>query len=262
VTEFTISASTFEVAWEHSDLGEMPIVIYVQPAGFYEWERAEVVRRAWEELERVGGARDGKHDEELTAMFEVLSTARRAVDARLALGRAGAPGTEFRGMAAAIGDDGVLAKLADRTLTLKTILGSGLSREIVSLLPDHPAGPGRSISLSRDVIDPAAQQAGESLYGFADLLIERGVPGDQARTLVRMIDGTKRRGQFGAAVRDRDGRRTAARRAIAFHDTDNGRYLMTDRVTGDGSVWTTVAPATATMIAEQLQALLDGLARA
>jgi len=269
--EITLTASTFEVAWEHAKLGEMPIVLYVPPAGFQEWERAEVVRRAWDELDGAGLAHRGRLDAALVGMLELLSAPRRAVDARLALGKAGARpsgagvphnAAEIRGLAAATGDNGVLARLADGKLTMRPVFGSGLAREIVSLLPEHPAGPGSSVSLSREQVDPAARAAGPSLYGFAELLREAGVPGDQARTLVRMIEGTRRRGQFGAAVRDRDGRRHAARRVVAFHDTDRGRYLMVDRATADDRVWTTIAPATAQLLAEHIQAMLDGLTTA
>lgn len=257
--EVTLSASTYEVAWEQAKLGEMPIAVHVPPAGFQEWERTEVVRQAWDELERAGLARYGRLDDGLAGMLELLATARRAVDARLALGRAGADGTEVRGMAAAKGDNGVLAKLAGGTLTLRPIFGSGLGREIVTLLPEQSAGPGSSVSLSREQIDPAARAAGSSLYGFADRLMDLGVPGDQARTLVRMIEGTRRRGQFGAAIRDREGRRHSARRVVAFHDTDNGRYVMIDHATSDGRIWTTVTPAGAPQIAEHVEALLASL---
>jgi hypothetical protein len=75
-----------------------------------------------------------------------------------------------------------------------------------------------------------------------------------------MIEGTRRRGQFGAAVRDREGHRTAARRVVAFHNTDKGRYLMVDRRTADGRVWTTVAPATEQLLAEHIEAMLARLA--
>ena len=260
--EVALTASTFEVAWEHAKLGEMPIVLYVPPSGFLEIERAAVVRRAWEELESAGLARHGRLDESLAGMLELLSTPSRAVDARLALGRAGQPGTEVCGMAAARGGDGVLARLVDDTLTLRQIFGDALSREIVKLLPDEPAGPGRSVSLPREQLDPAARAAGSSLSWFAERLIRAGVPGDQARTLIRMIDGTKRRGQFGAAVREPDGRRRAAQRVVGVHDTPGGRYLMVDRAGTDGRVWTTVTPAAAHVLVEHVQAMLDALAAA
>lgn len=253
----TLTASTFEVAWQLAGLGEMPIALYVPPAGFAESERAAVVRRAWDELDRAGLAHSGRLHPRLVGMLELLSAPRRAVDARIALGKVTAAGREVRGMAAANGDSGVLARLAGGQLTMWPIFGSGLARETVRLLPDHPAGPGGSVSLSRELIDPAAKAAGRSLYGFAERLIAAGVPGDQARTLVRMIEGTKRRGQFGAAVRDNDGRRQPARRAVAFHDTDGGRYLMVDRTSADGRTWTTVTPATEQLLADHVQALLD-----
>jgi hypothetical protein len=255
----TLSASTYQVAWEHARLGDMPIVVYVPPRGFEEWERAEVVRAAWEELERLGLARYGQLADGLAGMLSVLAHAHREVDARLALDRAGRPGAQVRAMAGAMGEDGVLAVLRDGRLALRWIFGSGLAREIVDLLPEHRAGPGASVSLPRSRIEPAAQRAGSSLYGFADELVGFGIAGDQARNMVRMIEGTFRRGQFGAAVRDREGRRHPAGRAVAFHDTKAGRYLMVDRTAADGQVWTTVTPATPALLAEHVQALLDGL---
>src|SRR5215204_4566099 len=83
----TMSAATYEVAWSHAGLGDMPIVVYVPPKGFEEWERAAVVRAAWEELERLGLARFGELTGEFADMLGLLSHARREVDARLALDR-------------------------------------------------------------------------------------------------------------------------------------------------------------------------------
>lgn len=259
VTDITLAASTFEVAWTHARLGELPIVLYVPPRGFHEWEREQVVRQAWAELQQFGPAAPGRLPNGLHAMFEVLAMADRVVDARLSLGRAGQPGTDVRGMAAACGDQAVLARLAGDVLTLRPITAESLSREIVTLLPGHPAGPGASVSLPREQLEPAALAAGSSVFSFAERLVEQGAPGHQARTLARMIAATVRRGQFGAAVRDRSGRRRAAQRAVAFHDTATGRYLMADHVSADGRVWTTVTPATAHLLAEHVQTLLTNL---
>lgn len=257
----TLSASAWQVAWERAQLGDLPIVLYVPFEGFLESERAAVVDRALSELARLGLARQGALTDEFTRMLTVLARARREVNLRMWTGKGGTPGSELRGMAAASGDSGVLASMVDGQLTLRPIYGSGLAREIVGLLPEHRTGPGRSVSVAREVLDPAAAAAGSSLYRLADHLISRGVPGDQARTLPRMIDGTFRRGQLGAAVSDRDGRRTPARTTLAFHDTEGGRYLMEDRRTADGKVWTTVTPASAAMLAEHLQGILDRLQR-
>lgn len=255
----TLTASTFEVAWERAGLGDQPIAVYVPPKGFEEWERAEVVRTAWAELERLGLVEYGRLGDEFAGMLAVLAGARREVDARLALDRVGEPGGQVRGLAGATGDEGVLAVLKDDKLSLSWIFGSGLAREIVDLLPEHPAGQGTSVSLPKAQIQVAAERAGSSLYGFADELVELGIPGEPARHMVRMIEGTFRRGQFGAAVRDRDGRRHPAQRAVAFHDTKAGRYLMVNRRTSDGQVWTTITPATSTLLAEHVQSLLDGI---
>jgi hypothetical protein len=277
--ELTITARTFEVAWALAGCGPMPTVLFVPPAGFHDWERAEVVRRAHDELQATGLASHGRLAPALAAMFELLGAPRLAVHARLASApdQSGAPGrsgprhragagtgppTRTRGLAAAAGDRAVLATMCGGRLTLRPVAAGRLAHEIVSLLPAHPPGPGSPVSLPRDLLDPAARAAGTSLSSFAQCLTTAGIPAQQAGALVRMIGGTVRRGQFGAELRDAHGRRHAAPRAVAVHDTGAGRYLMVDGTAADGRPWTTVAPATVQLVAGRVRAMVDDLAGA
>jgi hypothetical protein len=257
----TMSTSAYEVAWSAGGYGPMPMVLYVRPTGFYEWERNAAVRAGWDELEGSGAASNMTVLPHVDQMFRVLAEAQRETNARLALARAGEPDAAVRAIAASVGEDAVLGVWRGDTITFRSIFASGLAREITGLLANVGAGPGGSVSLDRAVLDPAAEAAGGDLFRFVDELIGRGTPGDQARTLARMMEGTCRRGQFGAAVRDRQNRRHSAGRAVAFHDTDRGRYVMEDRYAQDGALWTTMAPATTARLTQQVQAMLDRLAR-
>ena len=252
--EVVLSTSAYEVAWVHAGLGEMPIVIYVPPRGFEPGQRQAVIRDGFAELQRLGLADRGRLHPDLADSLALLARPRHAVDLRM-----GTDDGEVRALAAAAGDLGVLAQLAGGRLRLRPVRGSSIVREIVALLPDHPAGPGTAVSLPRDQIEPAARAAGSSPYAFADALIQDGTAIGTARALARMIDGPIRRGQFGAAVRDRDGTRRPAPRVVAFHDTQRGRFLIEEKRSPDGRIWTTVAPADSQRLGQHLARLLDEL---
>ncbi len=76
MTEATLSATAFRTAWEHLDLGAMPIVLHVQddPA-------------PWSHLTELGLARGGELDPWLGAVFKLLAGPPRSADLRLGIGR-------------------------------------------------------------------------------------------------------------------------------------------------------------------------------
>jgi hypothetical protein len=77
VTKATLSATAFRTAWEHLDLGAMPIVLHVQddPA-------------PWSHLTAPGLARGGELDPWLGAAFKLIAYPPRSADLRLGIGRA------------------------------------------------------------------------------------------------------------------------------------------------------------------------------
>ncbi|WP_159447673.1 ESX secretion-associated protein EspG [Streptoalloteichus hindustanus] len=248
-----ISASAYQVAWSALRLGPPPVVLHVPPRGFLAEERAVVVADAWAELERLGLAARHRLDPVLGDALAVLADPRQAVDARIGTVDRG----EVRALVATSGEIGVVAVLHDSALRLRYLYDGALGREAVGLLAEHPAGPGRPVSAPRAAIDLAARCAGPSPTAFARGLVRQGVGAADARGLARMVGGARRRGQFGAAVLDRHGRRRRASRVVAFHDTADGRYLVEERSAADGRRWATVAPTDNACLARHVQDLLD-----
>jgi hypothetical protein len=254
-TTVSLGVSAYQVAWEHLDLGSMPIVLYVPPEGARSDDRGRVRESAWAELRARELAEGSRLETWFADALRLLAGARWSVDVRFGIGR-----EAVRGLAAARDEHAVLATLTPDTLRLRLIDHGALADEAVGLLPPHPAGPGTAVSLPVGDVDVAAHDAGSALYSLADHLVGHGVPEDQTRTLVEMTAGTFRRGQFGATLLDGHGRRYRLPRALAVHDTPAGRYLMEQRSAANGRQWTTVAPADGARLARGVRALLAELA--
>jgi hypothetical protein len=123
VTKATLSATAFRTAWEHLDLGAMPIVLHVQddPA-------------PWSHLTAPGLARGGELDPWLGAAFKLLAYPPRSADLRLGIGR-----SAVRALAAATGSGSVLAVLTRDVVTVREA-SVDLATALVALLPRLPDG--------------------------------------------------------------------------------------------------------------------------
>jgi hypothetical protein len=221
----SISALEFDVLIEHFQLDPMPLVLKVPSPGRTDDERAALVDQAWAGLANLDVQR-------LEHQLGILRRAEREIDGRVWVGRS------LRLLAAAIGDDAVLAVLDGDRLTLHDADATGLPRHALSVLPATPAGPGRSVTLRTADFEAAAREA-TGQAELATALRNRGVK--DAVELADMIGDVIHRGQFGSAVRDRWSRRKRAARVISFFDTAEGRYLQVRR--DDQEAWTTISPA-------------------
>ncbi len=123
MTTATLGATAFRTAWEHLDLGAMPIVLHVQdePA-------------PWSHLTARGLARGGELDPWLGAAFKLIAYPPRSADLRLGIGRAG-----VRALAASAGSGSVLAVLTRDLLTVREV-DADLATALVALLPELPGG--------------------------------------------------------------------------------------------------------------------------
>src|SRR5256885_10277247 len=139
---------------------------------------------------------------------------------------------------------------------------AGLAAAAVGLLPPRDAGPGQSVSLRSEDFEAAANASGGTRQGFHAALLSRGIRGGDADALSRMINDVRGTGNFGAAARDRLGRRQRADRVVSFFDTDEGRYVQIRRPSQDGSLWTTISPADARKLTQHVEQLLDEIIRA
>ena len=236
----TISALEYDVLIEHFQLDPMPLVLKVPSPGRTDDERAALVAQAWAGLEHHDVAR-------LEHQLGILRRAEREIDGRVWVGRS------LRLLAAAQGDDAVLAVLDGDRLTLHDADATGLPRHALSVLPQLNGGPGRSVTLRTADFEAAAREA----TGQAELaraLASRGVK--DATDLADMIGDIVNRGQFGSAVRDRWSRRVRAGRVISFFDTKDGRYLQVRR-DNDTEAWTTISPADPRRLLQHLTELHD-----
>lgn len=243
-----ISALEFDVLWEHYEFDQMPLVLKVPSPGRTDDERKQIVHRVWDGLARRGLGTPIDPHPGLYGLLNLLRRPDREIDGRMWLGR------EFRLLAAATGEEAVLATLADDMLTLRPAEATGLPRFALSVLPSVPAGPGQSITLRSDDFAAAAQEATKQ-EELAGALHSRGVRDSDATSLSEMIGDIVNRGQYGSAHRDRWGRRVRAPRVISFFDTAEGRYLQIRRDEEGGDAWTTISPADGRRMLQHLTAL-------
>ncbi|TQM82732.1 ESAT-6 protein secretion system EspG family protein [Saccharothrix saharensis] len=241
----TISALEFDVLWEHLRLETMPLVLKVPSPGKTHAERAELERRAWAELDRRGLGRPVSLDPMLEDLLHLLNRPQHEVDGRLWLGHS------VRVLAAAKGQSAVLAVLAHDQLTLRPASAEGLPREALSVLPPLPAGPGHSVTLPSADLDAAAATA-KTPDELHQALVSRGIRDEDARTLADMFRDADHRGQFGAASRDKWGKRVRQDRVVSFFDTPRGRYLQLRRATPGQQPWSTVSPVDARRLTQHL----------
>ncbi len=252
----SISTLEFDVLWEHLQLGSMPLVVKVPSPGKTYEERATLEEQAWSGLEGRGLGRPVAVNPEIEHLLRLLARPDREVDARAYVDRS------VRLIVAAVGDDAALAMLSDDQLTLQRSSAASLASAAVGLLPARPAGPGQSVSLRSEDFEAAANGAGGTQTGFHSALLSRGVRTDDADALTKMISDVQGTGNFGAAARDRLGRRQRADRVVSFFDTEAGRYVQIRRTSADGNLWTTISPADSRKLVQHVEQMLAEITRA
>ncbi|GAA3017629.1 ESX secretion-associated protein EspG [Actinokineospora globicatena] len=226
----TVTALEFDVLTEHFGVEPVPLTLRVPSPGRTDTERAALVDQAWRGLSARGLGTPGRVDPLLASLVRLLDRPDREVDGRLWTD------SSIRVRAAATADDAVLATLSADTVTLSPADATGLPRHVLSFLPAATPGPGRSVSV------PTADFEAAAPGPLAAGLRARGIRPDDATTLAEMITPVRAHGQFGAAARDRWGRRHRTPRVVGYFDTAQGRYLQTRTTTPTGEAWTTIAP--------------------
>jgi hypothetical protein len=169
-------------------------------------------------------------------------------------------GTQVRLLAGSRGEWAVLAMLDDHRLLVRTGPAIELCTAVARQLPDRPAGPGSSVSVPSALLSEPASGGKPGLTGeqLENRLTRGGVKADDARSVATMLRGPKpSAGKFGAARRDRNGKRNPAGTALVYLATERGGYTLQPLRGPDGTAWTTLAPATLTQLAQRIEQLLD-----
>lgn len=253
-----LSKLEFDVVWEHLRLGAYPTVYRMMGHGRTAQERSRLVEDAWLSLQAKGLGQRGAPDPLLADLLYVLARPDREVDARMNHGD-----RVVRALAGARGGIAAIGTLIDGVFSFGEITPGGLSRAVVALLPEHPAGTGVSMSLPSDLFASACAAAGDDPTRLRPALIKRGVRAEDARQLGDAFTEVAGAGQFGGAALDRWGSRRRAGHVVGFVDSDGGRYLLESRLPPSGSEqWTTIAPTDPTRLAGSIDRLLAELERA
>ncbi|GGU64775.1 ESX secretion-associated protein EspG [Lentzea flava] len=231
-----ISTLEFDVLWEHLGLETMPLVLKVPSPGKTREERREIEDQVWRQLGARGLGGPRALDPTLEDLLHVLNRPQQEIDARMWLNE-----RSVRLLAAGKGQAGVLAVMDSGQLVLRPAEAGGLPREALTALPAAPAGEGHSITLPSADLDAAAASA-SSPEELEAALRSRGLRGDDAHTLAEMVRDASHRGQFGAAARDKWGKRVRPDRVVAFYDTPKGRYLQMRRAVDGQPPWSTITP--------------------
>lgn len=250
-----LSALELDVLWEHLRLGQLPLVVRVPSPGKTFEERARLEERAWSDLERRGLGRPVDLHPDIRDVLGVLAKADREVDARAYAGR------NLRVLAAATGEFAGVAQLSDGEVTLRRASATGLPSAVLAALPSLPPGPGQSVTMRTAEFEAAAGGAAGTRDGFRKALLELDMRTDDVDALAEMIKDVSGMGNFGAAARDKFGRRRRADRVVSFFDTEDGRYMQVRRPAADGVLWTTISPADPRKLTHHVDELLDEIVR-
>jgi hypothetical protein len=126
-TQVTCSSAAFLAAWQHLDLGVMPIVLHVQHDSLTR-------STAWAELTELDLVQGNEIDPWFASAFKLVANPPRAADLRLGIGRRG-----VRALACSAGSGGVLAVLSANQLTVRETQ-EDLAAELVALVPPFTPG--------------------------------------------------------------------------------------------------------------------------
>lgn len=251
-----LSRLEFDVVWQHLGLGAFPTVFRMMGHGRTEAERRQLIDQAWQSLSARGLGRHGAPHPVLVELLTILSRPEREVDARMNHGELAA-----RALAGTRDQRAAIGVLRAGTLRLWEITPGGLSRAVVALLPEHPAGGGISVTLPSSLFAAACAVSGDDPARLRAALAERGTREPDAEQLATAFTGIAGAGQFGAARLDRLGRRQRAGHVVGFVDSAGGRYLIEARPPArGGEQWTTTAPTDSIRLAGQINRLLAEVA--
>ncbi|MFZ0121971.1 MAG: ESX secretion-associated protein EspG [Pseudonocardiaceae bacterium] len=171
-------------------------------------------------------------------------------------------GAQVRLLAGSRGEWAVLAMLDEQRLLVRTGPASELCTAVARQLPDRPAGPGSSVSVPSELLAEPAQGGQPGLTGeqLENRLTRGGVKPADAQSVAAMLRGPKpSAGKFGAARRDRNGKRHPAGAALVYLATEHGGYTLQPLRGPDSAAWTTLAPATLTQLAQRIDQLLASI---
>jgi hypothetical protein len=255
MTTFTLSRLEYDILWDHLGLGPLPTVMRIDGHGRTGAERDALRIEAWTSLRDRGYGTLTALDDALEWCLRTLAAPEWEVDARLHLS---ADGARTSALAASQGRHAVVSALDSGSLALRTAATDDLAQAAVGLLPEHPPGPSRSVTIAAEDLDAAAGRAGQDAGALAAELRRRGLGVDRAGDVAGVLGDVRRFGQFGVSRTPRGGTRVRADHVVSFYDNSAARYSFTRRRSG-GHEWVTLVGANGHLLARQVEELREQL---
>lgn len=248
---FELSWPEYDVLWEHLKLGPYPTVLQINGHGHTRDERARLMASTWDSLQDKGYSNSRDIDTELEWCLRTLAQPEWEIDARLHLDPTG---PRISGLAASNGRHAVLSMLDTESLALRGTNPDRVVTDVISLLPECPAGSGKSVTIPAEDLDAAAARAGQDANTLAVELTRRGLASGQAGQIAGVLGDVWRFGQFGVSRTTNAGKRARASHVISFYDGPFGRFSFVRKSTGSRE-WVTLVGADDRVLARQLDEL-------
>jgi hypothetical protein len=251
VATVRLSTSAFRVLTDHLRI-RVPAAIRLLPTGFHPSERQTEVDGAMAELRHKGlvDAR-GEIDESLAGRLRILDQARQIVDV---VAHVDGPANV---VLAANERRAVLMIHSGQQVAVRPARPIGLGDQAAQLLPETPAGYGRSVSIPTEALQKAAAEADGDIRSLETALQRHGVGRDSAHMIAVMNEAPIHTAQFGVTIRDETGRWRRGRHVTGWWRNDSGGYLTEEHLSASGEPWTTIAPADLARMAHQIDRLID-----
>lgn len=224
-----LTPAALDFLWESLAAGELPYPLDLQSHGTTMDERTALRHRVFDDL-RAQQMLDpnGRLAPQIEAWLTLLAQGTQSIDAVHENTAALAIGDGTRALLAVQDQDG---------LTLRPIDPNSLVSTVVALLPHHPRGTERSITVpAKDLDNPRSAMDREVMEALS-------------------AQPKLRAGQLAANVRNPMGGRRRAP-VLSWFDTQDGRYLTYSK-----KDWVTIAPADAATLRHRLTELLTQISR-
>ncbi|MEU5690349.1 ESX secretion-associated protein EspG [Actinosynnema sp. NPDC020468] len=220
---------------------------------------ADLARRGWADLERLGLARGRQAHPDLARSLKLVANAGAEYYGFFSDG----DGDTRSALVVRSGDDALRVVLrADAHFVLEPVRAQDAAQSLVAALPEAKPGRGGVLSLPEDAVDERRprHRADDEGGSFLQPSTPTGAYAQEAQS-VRDLLGQRRTGggQLFAARRDRFGRKQRCATPLTYFDTDTGRYLTTKEGGRDGTPWITVQPADFTTLRDRVSRLGEGL---
>jgi hypothetical protein len=237
--KFAVDATEFDVLWRAAGHGVPPVVLDMPSPGGSRAERARIEHAVWSALTGRGLATGfGELAWELRAAIGVVAGRVTSFELHTA---------KLRALLGRVNRRAVLVEFADGRLLLRTVADTGLAHTIAALLPELPAGQGRSITVETGLLARA-----EAAPSRRVVLRRGGLSRDDARMLADMMCGADGHGQIVAEV-TRRGVTRRSEHVVAFFHNATGRFRVIR--TGDH---VTITPVSAVQLAAAADELVSG----